>query len=318
MRLLHWVFAAVAACGIVMKPDAAHAQSDSYRVEANSTRVIDVSICNPMVEIHLNGDDDTDVDYVITDSRGQTVHSEYGLSDEIRATLRRRSGVQCEEFQVRASNLGDVWNLVDVTLSNVTLDNSNPTQTGSYRVDANGEHRVDLNICNPQVRVDIRGDGDTDLDFVIRNSRGEEVHSDYSLTDHTSTTLYRRAGMDCEPFTLVTTNLGDVYNLYQVVIEDVVTGVSQRGSGDERNRAVSIENRTGQTIIYLYWSNTAASGWGEDRLGSGVLASGQDWNVTVDDASGACRFDFKAELADGREVEQRNVDVCAVYTIQFN
>ena len=68
----------------------------------------------------------------------------------------------------------------------------------------------------------------------------------------------------------------------------------------------------------LYWSNTAANNWGDDRLGSGVLAAGQRWEVTVDDGSGACRFDFMARLANGREIERRNVDVCAVYSVQFN
>ena len=38
----------------------------------------------------------------------------------------------------------------------------------------------------------------------------------------------------------------------------------------------------------------------------------------VDDGSGACRFDFMARLPNGREIERRNVNVCAVWTVQFN
>ncbi len=127
------------------------------------------------------------------------------------------------------------------------------------------------------------------------------------------------AGSACETFELTTTNLGDVYNLYTVQVEDVVQDrqVRSGGSGDNFNREISVQNRTGQTITYLYWSNVAAENWGEDRLGAGVLGAGQDWNITVDDGSGACRFDFKATLANGQELTQRNVNVCGVYVVQF-
>ncbi|WAT16885.1 hypothetical protein OZN62_07990 [Aurantiacibacter sp. MUD11] len=319
MNFQRFIALACAVIGLAALPQAAQAQTDSFRIDANSTHTTELSICNPVVRIEMAGDGDTDLDFVITNSRGETVHSDYGLSDRSSATLYRRSDVQCEEFVLRTTNLGGVWNLLDVSLENIQSDTGNPIDTDSYRVDANSTHRVEMNICSPQVRIDVRGDGDTDLDFVIRNSRGEIVHSDYDLTDQTSTTLYRRSGVECEEFELTTTNLGDVYNRYVVQLEDVVQDrtVAARGSGDGYNRDISIQNRTGQTIMYLYWSNVAASNWGEDRLGSGVLANMQDWNVTVDDGSGACRFDFMARLADGRELEQRNVDVCSVYVVQF-
>ena len=321
MNFRRFVAALCGIVGLAAMPQAAQAQSDSFRIEANSTHTTELTICNPEVRIVLSGDGDTDLDFVIRNSRGDIVHSDYGLTDQSTATLRRRADMQCEDFELQTSNLGNVWNLLDISLEDIRTDSGNPVDTDSYRVNANGTHRVDLSICSPQVLITISGDGDTDLDFVIRNSRGETVHSDYDLTDQTSATLYRRGGTDCESFELTTTNLGDVYNLYTVQLEDVVQDrglpVQARGSGDGNNRDISIQNRTGDTIMYLYWSNVAASNWGDDRLGSGVLANGQDWNVTVDDGSGACPFDFRAQLSDGRDLEQRNVDVCSVYVVQF-
>ncbi len=321
---------AAAVCGFALTAGNAAAQTDSYRVEANASHTTELTVCNPVVEVRLNGDDDTDLDYVIRNSRGEIVHSDYGLSDETVATLRRNPNLQCEDFTVVTTNLGNIWNLMDVSINTLLNNDGVEISTASYRVEANGVHRVDLSICNPQVRIDIAGDGDTDLDYVITNSRGQTAHSDYGLTDRTSAVIRRANGVECEEFDLTTTNLGGVYNLYQVSLTDLVLdrtvpvavagkpGEVVYGSNDGNNRDISIVNDTGETIMYLYWSNVAANDWGEDRLGSGVLAAGLNWNVTVDDASGACRFDFKARLASGREIERRNVDVCAVYTVQFN
>ena len=190
-------------------------------------------------------------------------------------------------------------------------------QTDSYRVEAHSEQTINLNICNPEVFISVTGDGDTDLDFTIRNSNGEIVHSDYDLTDITFTTLYRRSGVQCENFQLVVNNLGEVWNRYEVVMETVRSD-ARSGSKDDWNREVSLVNNTKETIFYLYWSNTGSGSWGEDRLGSNVLSEGQQWNVTVDDGSGACRFDFRAVTASGREIERRDVNVCGVFTVTFD
>ncbi|WP_147367043.1 hypothetical protein [Aurantiacibacter zhengii] len=317
MNFRHFVAAVCGVVGLAAMPLTAQAQSDSFRIDANATHTTDLTICNPEVRVVLSGDGDTDLDFVIRNVRGDIVHSDYGLTDQSSATLQRQARSGCENFELRTTNLGNVWNLLDVSLENIRTDSGNPIDTDSYRVDANSTHRVDLSICSLQVIVRVSGDGDTDLDFVIRNSRGETVHSDYDLTDQTSATLSRRNGVSCETFELETSNLGNVYNLFTVQLEDVVRDTAVRSTGDGNNRDISIQNRTGQTITYLYWSNVGADGWGDDKLGSGILANGQDWNVTVDDGSGACRFDFRARLADGRDLEQRNVDVCSVFVVQF-
>ena len=94
---------------------------------------------------------------------------------------------------------------------------------------------------------------------------------------------------------------------------------SQPPAGDAYNREVSLVNKSGQAILFLYWSNTEAEGWGDDKLGSNnVLMGGNSLEVTVDDGSGACEFDFKAELADDQEVVLAAVNVCEEYEITFN
>ena len=86
--------------------------------------------------------------------------------------------------------------------------------------------------------------------------------------------------------------------------------------GDGYNRDVTLINQTGDTIMYLYWSNSNESNWGPAR--SVGLGDGQALPATVDDGSGACIFDFRAETAGGGEFERRNVNVCSVYEIYFN
>jgi len=194
-------------------------------------------------------------------------------------------------------------------------------QSDSYRVEARSEQTINLNICNPEVFISVRGDGDTDLDFTVRDGRGNIVHSDYDTTDITFTTLYRRADAQCENFQLKVTNLGEVWNRYEVTMQTTRSDAAASTGGssaDEWNREVGLVNDTKETIYYIYWSNTGASGWGDDRLGNDVLLSGDSWNVTVDDGSGACRFDFKAVTAGGREIERRDVNVCGVFTISFD
>lgn len=192
-------------------------------------------------------------------------------------------------------------------------------QTDSYRVEANDSTSIDITICNPEVYVSVAGDGDTDLDFVVRNPRGDTVHSDYDLTDITFFTLYRLAGSGCETHVMDVTNLGDVWNRFEITLTTVRADAAGTGnSGDSRNRNVSFVNNGKESIFYIYWSNIAASDWGIDRLGSSTLPAGQSWQTTVDDGSGACRFNFRAVTAGGREIMRRDVDVCATYTISFD
>lgn len=192
-------------------------------------------------------------------------------------------------------------------------------QSDSYRVEANDSTTIDITICNPEVYVSVAGDGDTDLDFVVRNPRGDTVHSDYDLTDITFFTLYRLASSGCEVHEMDVTNLGNVWNRFDITLTTVrADAVGSGVSPDDRNRAVSLVNRGKESIFYIYWANIASSTWGSDRLGSSTLPAGQSWETTVDDGSGACRFNFRAVTAGGREILRSDVNVCSTYTINFD
>ncbi len=83
-------------------------------------------------------------------------------------------------------------------------------------------------------------------------------------------------------------------------------------SRDNNNRVVSIYNRTGVTMTRFYGSSSNDSSWGDDRLGTSVMYSGQSWRMVFDDGSGACLYDLKAEFADGDVLVSNGVNVCVV------
>lgn len=84
------------------------------------------------------------------------------------------------------------------------------------------------------------------------------------------------------------------------------------------DRHVRIVNQTGYTIVRFYGSNTGADDWQEDILGEDVLPSGSSVVINFDDATGYCKFDFKAVFEDGDEMVKQGVNVCKVGTFTYN
>ncbi|MBL4807404.1 MAG: hypothetical protein JKY31_08955 [Rhodobacteraceae bacterium] len=82
------------------------------------------------------------------------------------------------------------------------------------------------------------------------------------------------------------------------------------GGNDGRNRVVDIVNDTGVTMTRFYASNTNQRDWGHDRFGSTVLYSGNYKTLNIDDGTGACMFDLRAQFADGDVVTRSNFNVC--------
>ncbi|MDQ1194259.1 hypothetical protein QE419_003025 [Brevundimonas vesicularis] len=83
-------------------------------------------------------------------------------------------------------------------------------------------------------------------------------------------------------------------------------------SRDGYDRHVTIKNRTGWTMLRFYASDSRSDDWEEDILGSDVLESGQDVRINIDDGSGACIYDFKAEFTNGQELTRSRINVCEV------
>ena len=79
-----------------------------------------------------------------------------------------------------------------------------------------------------------------------------------------------------------------------------------------QDRRVRIINAGNVTVNSFYASNTNRQSWEEDILGDSVLAPGQSVMVNINDGTGACMFDFRAVLANGRKVESYGMNVCQI------
>lgn len=84
------------------------------------------------------------------------------------------------------------------------------------------------------------------------------------------------------------------------------------------DRRVTIVNETGYTIVKFYGSNTGSDSWEEDILGQDVLPSGSSVVINFDDASGYCKFDFRAVFDDGDELVKEGVNICEISTFTYN
>ena len=80
---------------------------------------------------------------------------------------------------------------------------------------------------------------------------------------------------------------------------------------DGKNRKVTVENLSSQTVRELYASPITAKTWEEDLLGQRTLTAGQSISANIDNGTTECYYDLKAVLANGKAVEQRRVNVCA-------
>ena len=97
----------------------------------------------------------------------------------------------------------------------------------------------------------------------------------------------------------------------------VATLISISAPASALDRRVTIVNETGYTIVQFYGSNTGTNDWQEDILGQDVLASGSSVVINFNDASGYCKFDFKAVFEDGDELVRENVNVCEVSSFTY-
>ncbi|WP_458790267.1 hypothetical protein [Yoonia sp. MH D7] len=84
-----------------------------------------------------------------------------------------------------------------------------------------------------------------------------------------------------------------------------------------QNYEVTIVNQTGYTMVEFFGSNQNTSSWEEDILGEDVLEHSASVDVTFDDGTGNCIYDFLAVFEDGENVRQDGIDVCTIGTFTF-
>ncbi|HEX8299193.1 MAG TPA: hypothetical protein VF594_08545 [Rubricoccaceae bacterium] len=70
---------------------------------------------------------------------------------------------------------------------------------------------------------------------------------------------------------------------------------------------ITVMNESDLTLYYLYASSCQEDAWGDDLLGSDVIAPGDHFEVPL---NSGC-WDLKAVAEDGQEVETYRVDLSA-------
>jgi S1-C subfamily serine protease len=85
------------------------------------------------------------------------------------------------------------------------------------------------------------------------------------------------------------------------------------GTGDP---SFALVNRSDRTIALAYVSLVNTPGWGDDRLGNAVLASGRRFQIDL--PPGPCRWSVAVVYEDGRREEKRNQDLCAISELAFD
>jgi hypothetical protein len=74
-------------------------------------------------------------------------------------------------------------------------------------------------------------------------------------------------------------------------------------------------NRDPAAMHQIYVSPAGSQAWGADRLGQDVLIPGRF--ARIDLPAGPCLHDIRVVFADGRAVERRRVDTCAMSQMAF-
>ncbi len=101
----------------------------------------------------------------------------------------------------------------------------------------------------------------------------------------------------------------------------VLVGVAtkiDRAAADQYDRRVEIENNTSYTIVRFYASSVGQSSWQEDILGQSVIPPYSSVVINIDDGTGYCLYDFRAEFDDGEAVEDRRVNVCELGVFSYD
>lgn len=83
-------------------------------------------------------------------------------------------------------------------------------------------------------------------------------------------------------------------------------------SDDGKDRKVTVENLSSQSINYLYASPVTSTTWEEDLLGQTVIVSAASKVANLDNGTNECNYDLKIVMANGKEYIHRGVNICVV------
>lgn len=88
-------------------------------------------------------------------------------------------------------------------------------------------------------------------------------------------------------------------------------------SAEAVDRHVTIHNESGYTVYRFRSTNSGATQFGSDVMGTYTMPSGSSMQLNFDNGKGYCEFDFRFEFEDGSHVDRYKIDVCTVgdYTL---
>jgi hypothetical protein len=81
------------------------------------------------------------------------------------------------------------------------------------------------------------------------------------------------------------------------------------------NRQLTLVNATAHTMVRFYAATGVAGE--DDILGDRILKPGQSVRIDIDDGSGACVYNFRAEFDDGSKLDRPRIDACEIATYRF-
>jgi len=82
----------------------------------------------------------------------------------------------------------------------------------------------------------------------------------------------------------------------------------------------TLVNKTGYDIAQVYASPVKSDTWGEDIMGSDILADGASVKITFAHEASACHWDLKVVYTDKETAVWRSVNLCKVskITVHWN
>ena len=92
-------------------------------------------------------------------------------------------------------------------------------------------------------------------------------------------------------------------------------GLASAAQAQTTDPSFRLNNRSNTTIMEVYVSSSQDSNWGQDRLGTNVLAAGQTFIVRL--PNGQCVNDLRIVVEGGQATERRNINTCELTDINF-
>ena len=84
-----------------------------------------------------------------------------------------------------------------------------------------------------------------------------------------------------------------------------------------RAHALRVSNHSALSMVNFYATSVDEEGWRSDLLGETVLVSGRSIDLTIDDGSGQCLYDFRAVFANGRVETAHSVNICQIHAYDY-